>query len=152
MKQLAWMLFCLSATTHATEITGTVFRVIDGDTLIMFTPERVPHTVRLTEIDAPERKQPYGVKASAALDALCTGKPVVVHSTKKDRFGRTLGRVFCNGKDANADMIAQGMAWVYTRYNTDKSLIPLQRAAKEEEKGLWSDPQPVPPWEWRKRK
>lgn len=153
MKTIAWMLITLLSTAaQAADLSGTVVRIVDGDTLVLLDSDRTQHKVRLTEIDAPESKQPFGQKSKEALAALCSNKPAVVKSTSKDRYGRTLGRVICDGTDANADLVAQGMAWVYTQYNKDKTLIPLQQAAQQAKKGLWSDPQPVPPWEWRKRK
>jgi endonuclease YncB( thermonuclease family) len=153
MKQLAWMLITLLSTAaQAADLTGRIIRIVDGDTLVLLDSDRTQHKVRLTEIDAPESKQPFGQKSKEALAALCSNKPAVVKSTSKDRYGRTLGRVICDGTDANADMVTQGMAWVYTQYNKDKTLIQLQQAAQQAKKGLWSDPQPVPPWEWRKRK
>jgi endonuclease YncB( thermonuclease family) len=153
MKIMTWMLITLlSFAAQAADLSGTVVRIVDGDTLVLLDSERTQHKVRLTEIDAPESNQPFGKRSKQALSDLCAGKPAVIKSSSKDRYDRTLGRVFCDGKDANADLVAQGMAWVYTRYNKDKSLIPLQQAAQQAKRGLWSDPQPVPPWEWRKRK
>ena len=70
----------------------------------------------------------------------------------KDRYGRTLARVTCDGFDANAEQVRRGMAWVYDRYVTDKSLYAVQEKAKAERRGLWHDDKPVPPWEWRKDK
>jgi endonuclease YncB( thermonuclease family) len=69
--------------------------------------------------------------------------------TEKDRNGRTLGRVWCGGIDANAEQVRRGMAWVFDRYVKDRSLYPLQDAARSARMGLWADAAPVPPWEWR---
>jgi endonuclease YncB( thermonuclease family) len=72
-----------------------------------------------------------------------------------DREGpksRTLGRVWCGGIDANAEQVRRGMAWVFDRYVKDRSLYPLQDAARSTRLGLWADAAPVPPWEWRKTK
>ncbi len=69
-----------------------------------------------------------------------------------DRYRRTLGRVYQGEIDVNAEMIKSGMAWVYRKYSTDQSLYPMEAKAKEQTRGLWADPEPVPPWEWRRRK
>lgn len=69
-----------------------------------------------------------------------------------DRYGRTLGRVNCPGyPDAGAKQVRRGMAWVYEQYAPKESpLYDLQAQAQREHRGLWADPQPVPPWEWRR--
>jgi endonuclease YncB( thermonuclease family) len=69
-----------------------------------------------------------------------------------DRNGRTLGRIWCAGIDANAEQVRRGMAWVFDRYVTDLSLYRLQEAARSSRLGLWSDSSPMPPWEWRQAK
>ncbi|HHZ7348029.1 TPA: thermonuclease family protein [Escherichia coli] len=138
------------------EIQGKVIRVLDGDTIEIKTlPAKivvyeVPIRVRLINIDAPEKKQPFGRWSANQLKALLAGQSVTVSYTQTDRYGRIIGRVFTmNGTDASRFMVQSGAAWVYDRYNTDKSLPALQREAQEQKRGLWSDSNPVPPWEWR---
>lgn len=68
-----------------------------------------------------------------------------------DRYGRTLGRVFCAGVDANAEQVRRGMAWVYVKYAPkDSPLYAIQAEARVARRGLWQDARPVPPWEWRR--
>ncbi|CAJ1310207.1 hypothetical protein CC326_23845 [Salmonella enterica subsp. enterica serovar Typhimurium] len=135
---------------------GKVIRVLDGDTIEVKTlPAKivvyeVPIRVRLINIDAPEKKQPFGRWSANQLKALIAGKQVTVSYTQRDRYGRIVGRVFTtNGTEASRFMVQSGAAWVYERYNTDKSLPALQREAQEQKRGLWADANPVPPWEWR---
>lgn len=135
---------------------GKVIRVLDGDTIEIKTlPAKivvyeVPIRVRLINIDAPEKKQPFGRWSTSQLKTLVAGKQVTVSYSHKDRYGRIIGHVFTtNGTDASRFMVQSGAAWVYARYNTDKSLPALQREAQEQKRGLWADPNPVPPWEWR---
>jgi endonuclease YncB( thermonuclease family) len=97
----------------------------------------------LKEIDAPESKQAFGKRSRQSLAQICEKKSARVSWTEKDRNGRTLGRVWCGGIDANAEQVRRGMAWVFDRYVKDWSLYRL---------GLWADAAPVPPWEWRKAK
>ncbi|HIH8387639.1 TPA: thermonuclease family protein [Escherichia coli] len=135
---------------------GKVIRVLDGDTIEVKTlPAKiivyeVPIRVRLINIDAPEKKQPFGRWSANQLKALIAGKQVTVSYTQRDRYGRIVGRVFTtNGTDASRFMVQSGAAWVYERYNADESLPALQREAQEQKRGLWADSNPVPPWEWR---
>ncbi|EMR5897394.1 thermonuclease family protein [Escherichia coli] len=138
------------------EIQGKVIRVLDGDTIEVKTlPAKivvyeVPIRVRLINIDAPEKKQPFGRWSTNQLKTLLAGQSVTVSYTQTDRYGRIIGRVFTtNGTDASRFMVQSGAAWVYERYNEDESLPALQREAQEQKRGLWADANPVPPWEWR---
>lgn len=137
---------------------GKVIRVLDGDTIEVKTlPAKivvyeVPIRVRLINIDAPENKQAFGHWSANQLKALLAGQSVTVSYTQTDRYERIIGRVFTtNGTDASRFMVQSGAAWVYERYNTDKSLPALQREAQEQKRGLWADSNPVPPWKWRIR-
>lgn len=107
--------------------------------------------VRLAEIDAPEKRQPFGQRSRQALADLCFQKTARICTATTDRYGRTVARVECAGVDANAEMVRRGMAWVYTRYQTDAGLIRLEAQARERRAGLWADSSPQPPWEWRQR-
>ena len=129
---------------------GKVVRVADGDTLTLLV-DRKQVKVRLTEIDAPELKQAFGQSSRKSLGELCGGHEAVVRSSGKDRYGRVLGRVECGGVDANAEQVRRGMAWVFDRYATDRSLYPLQAVARAERRGLWTEGAPVAPWAWREQ-
>lgn len=131
------------------EIQGKVIRVLDGDTIEVL-QDKKPIRVRLANIDAPEKKQAFGRWSTNQLKALLAGQSVTVSYTQTDRYGRIIGRVFTmNGTEASRFMVQSGVAWVYERYNVDESLPALQREAQEQKRGLWADPKPVPPWEWR---
>ena len=131
------------------EIQGKVIRVLDGDTIEVL-QDKKPVRIRLANIDAPEKKQAFGRWSANQLKALLAGQSVTVSYTQTDRYGRIIGHVFTtNGTDASRFMVQSGAAWVYERYNVDESLPALQREAQEKKRGLWADPKPVPPWEWR---
>lgn len=130
---------------------GRVVGISDGDTLTVL-HDREPVKIRLAEIDAPEKKQPFGTRSKQALSDLCFGKQAEVVPQKTDRYGRTIARVRCDDQDASEQLVRSGMAWVFDRYVTDRSLYPLQDEAREGRRGLWVDADPVPPWEWRRRK
>jgi len=127
---------------------GKVVRVSDGDTLTLLV-DRKQVKVRLLEIDAPELHQAFGQRAKQSLGEMCGGHAATVRSTGRDRYGRILGRVDCDGVDANAEQIRRGMAWVYDRYVTDRSLYALQNEARAAQLGLWADKTPTAPWIWR---
>lgn len=127
-----------------------VVAISDGDTLTCLTDDKQQVKVRLAEIDAPERKQPFGTRSRQSLGELCHEKRAEVVVLDTDRYSRTVGRVTCDGVDANAAQVSRGMAWVYDRYVKDRSLYQLQDEARAAGRGLWSDPQPVAPWEWRR--
>ncbi|EMV7411133.1 thermonuclease family protein [Enterobacter soli] len=155
MKLVLLFFSLLSIYPHVSSATlfeGRVVRVLDGDTIEVL-HEQNPVRVRLLNIDAPEKKQPFGSWSTNQLKALLVGQSVTVSYTEKDRYGRVLGRVMtANGTEANRQQVLKGAAWVYDRYNTDNSLPALQREAQTEKRGLWADNQPVPPWEWRHKK
>ena len=149
-KTLQALLIALMAVgTANADLTGEVVGVTDGDTVTVLR-DREPVKVRLTEIDAPERKQPFGQRSRQHLADLVFRKEVLVVEHGKDRYGRTLGRLKLGAVDANEEQIRSGMAWVYDKYVVDRSLYGLQDEAKRARRGLWADPEPVPPWEWRR--
>jgi micrococcal nuclease len=88
--------------------------------------ERRAINVRLAEIDSPEKGQPYGSPAKQALSDLVFGKAATVREQTSDRYGRTVGRVYVDGRDVNAELVRGGYAWVYQKYATDRSLYGLE--------------------------
>jgi endonuclease YncB( thermonuclease family) len=133
------------------DVEGRAVVVHDGDTITVLTPAKMQVKVRLEGIDAPESKQPFGAKAKEQLSALVFGKIVAVQWNAKDRYGRVLGRVFCDGMDVNELMVGRGFAWRYVQQFKDPKLIEAERYARQHRRGLWADAEPVPPWEWRRR-
>ncbi|MDC0073151.1 thermonuclease family protein [Gammaproteobacteria bacterium] len=126
-------------------------KIVDGDTVHVFYQDDV-YKVRLTEIDAPERNQPFGKDSTEFLISLLKEGKVNIDISGTDRYGRKLGRLYWKGRDINQEMVIAGYAWVYDDYVTDKSFYENQSKARELRKGLWKDSNSIPPWEWRKRK
>jgi micrococcal nuclease len=107
--------------------------------------------VRLVEIDAPEKAQPFGNRSKQALSAFVHGQEVRVVEKGQDKYRRTLGRVYRGELDVNAEMVRIGMAWVYRKYAPKNSpLYEIEEGARKERRGLWADNEPLPPWEWRR--
>lgn len=138
-----------SIATAAGEWSGKVVGVTDGDTLAVMQAGRAVK-VRLVEIDAPESRQDFGQRSKQSLAELCAGKAATVRDQGQDRYGRVLGRVFCDGADANAEQVRRGMAWWYVRYGKDLALKRAEAEARGDRRGLWAAPDPVPPWEFRR--
>jgi len=150
-------------------IQGRVVSVSDGDTITLLDADHQQHKIRLSGIDAPEKAQPFGQRSKENLSRLIFGRDVAVEWRKKDRYGRTVGKVMvaepaCREAacpkilDACHAQIVAGMAWWYRQYAREQESGDSNRYEQSELEararriGLWSDPQPTPPWEWRKAK
>lgn len=134
----------------AETISGTVITVIDGDTITVSDAASKHYRVRLAGVDAPEAKQAFGLESARSLAALCHRKAAKVEWMEKKRRVH-FGQVTCGDKDAAAEQVRRGMAWVSPRQMTAGSALPeLEAYARLRKVGLWADEKPVPPWEWRK--
>ena len=123
--------------------------ISDGDTMkALCSNEQI--TIRLAEIDAPEKRQAYNQESKQSLSNVCFDKNAIIKAQKQDRYRRLIAYVYCYGKDASAEQVNRGMAWVFDRYVSDHSLNSVQDTARSDRRGLWNDSAPVPPWEWRK--
>lgn len=150
MKLLTLSLF-LAVSCLAETLTGKVVSVYDGDTITVL-EGTTQHKIRFEGIDTPESKQPFGTRAKQAMSKMVFGKEVRVEWSNKDRYGRTLGHVYVNGMWTNLEMIQQGMAWHYKQYSKDQRLAKAEIKAKESKLGIWSAPNAIAPWDWRKGK
>lgn len=135
----------------AETLTGRVVAVADGDTLTIVDGEKKQHRIRLAEIDAPKRGQPFGTQSRRSLSELCLSKAAEVDILGRDGK-RYLGRVKCAGVDASAEQVRRGMAW-FSAQNTGpaSSLYELEAHARLRQAGLWADDNPIAPWEWREK-
>ncbi len=130
-----WSAECVSITD------GDTIKVLDGTTQVR---------IRLASIDTPERNQPFGLAAKKTTGEMCHGKQVTIHQAGTDRWGRVIAFVIVDGKNVNAELINRGLAWHYRKYSQSKELQSLEDKAKQSKSGLWADPNPIPPWEWRR--
>ncbi len=133
-----------------------VVGITDGDTITARCPtEDAAHPyqqvkVRLAGIDAPEKRQPFGERSRQHLAALCLQQQATITQRTKDRYGRTVADVECQGRDASRAQVHTGMAWYYVRYGKGyEALAGLEAEAREARRGLWSA-EAVPPWVWRR--
>jgi endonuclease YncB( thermonuclease family) len=155
-KWVVALLFSFSIICYADTITGRVVGIMDGDTIKVLVASNTEYKIRLAGIDAPEKKQAFGQASKKSLSDLLFEKEVKVDWGKRDRYGRTVGKVIVNGVDANLEQVKRGMAWFYKKYQNELSLqdrldyLHDQEAAEKERIGLWADNNPIAPWDFRK--
>jgi len=164
------VLLLLSLPIQAETLLGRVVGVTDGDTVTVLDASRETHKIRLSGIDSPEKRQPFGEKAKQSLSSLLYGKPVSIEWAKQDRYRRIVGKVLvvpadapcpappcANQTDAGLAQIELGLAWHYKKYEKEQSpedreaYAQAEAEARSRRTGLWADPDPMPPWDWRHR-
>jgi endonuclease YncB( thermonuclease family) len=151
-----------STTTESTKTestTGKVIGVSDGDTITYLSHDdlsparRRPVKLRLYGIDCPELGQPFGKAAKQLTSRLVFGKRIEVRPVIVDRYGRTVAQVLVDGQSLDEALLRAGLAWWYRKYaRQSERLAALAAQAVQAKKGLWSDPRPIAPWAWRRRK
>lgn len=135
----------------AFDITGRVVRVADGDTVSVLDANKKQHKIRLYGIDTPESDQAHGKKSRRALADLVANEQVGVVVVETDDYGRSVGTLYHNGVHINAQMVRSGNAWWYRHYAPHSRLLSsAEKSAREASLGLWADPDPIPPWDWRR--
>lgn len=133
-------------------LTGRVTRVTDGDTFHLRDGAENSYIVRLYGIDAPESAQPYGDQARRALTRAVMGRTVTLTVRDVDRYERLVAEVEYAGEQVNRSLVQNGWAWWYEDFaRQDAALRQAQSTARQEGVGLWAEPDPEPPWEWRRR-
>jgi endonuclease YncB( thermonuclease family) len=130
--------------------TAEVIAVLDGDTLLV-TRGGKPLKLRMAEIDAPEKAQPYGTASQKSLADLVMRKQVQVESRAVDDYGRIVAMVSVAGLNVNHEQVRCGLAWEYSRFHSNRPLMALQREAQLAKRGLWAGEDIVEPSQWRKQ-
>ena len=150
----AMLVLCLVSQAQAETLLGKVIHVQDGDSITVLDDTRTQHKIRLTGIDAPERRQAFGNVAKESLAEQVAGQSVAVEWDKVDRYGRKVGKVLLGGLDSNLVQVKRGLAWHYKKYEREQSPADRQSYAAAEAEaraaklGLWRDAA-LPPWEFR---
>ena len=161
----------LAASVHAETLTGRVVYVTDGDTITVLDTANERHQIRLSGIDAPEKKQSFGNRSKQNLSRLVLDKTVSVDYEKHDDNGRIVGKVMVAPPDACPDaskacpqtldaglaQVTVGLAWWYRYFAAEQSEQDQHRyefaehEARADNAGLWADKDPLQPWEWRRK-
>lgn len=139
----------------ASRLEVNVVGVTDGDTLVVLDKDKVQNKVRIAGIDAPEKKQAFGHRAQQALASVVYRRDVLLDVYKKDRYGRLIAKIWLAGRDVGLDLVEEGFAWHYKAYAYEQERLDRERyavaelAARKRRAGLWAEPTPMPPWEFR---
>lgn len=152
MKRLVLLLVCilLPSICFAQKFSVKVVAISDGDTFTAINNDNLQLKIRVFGIDAPEKKQSFGNKSKEFLSSLIFGKKILIDVQTQDKYGRYSAYVYSpEGKDVSLLMIHEGMAWHYTEYDNNKVYEEAQVLAKKAKRGLWADPSPVAPWDFR---
>ena len=157
-KYYLLILFLFSHSAFAEILNAKVIGVYDGDTITVLDATNSQHKIRLSGIDAPEKRQAFGNASKKSLSNLVFNKQVDIEWFKLDRYGRKVGKVIINGKDINLEQINIGMAWYFKKYKKELVLedrlnyLHAQEYAERNRLGLWVDNDTVAPWTFRKGK
>jgi endonuclease YncB( thermonuclease family) len=150
--------------TQAETFAAKVIAVMDGDTVMVLRAgdggtagysmrglrggQKIK--IRLANIDAPEKAQSFGKQSRDSLLQMVGGKTVQIDSRAVDQYGRIVGLISVDGLNVNEEQVKRGAAWEYSHYHSDKTYVEFQRAARQEQRGLWAQANPQAPWQWRK--
>ncbi len=142
-----------TAPAIAADFPARVIGISDGDTITVLKSDKTQVRIRLYGIDAPESGQDFGSRAKQETSDLAFRKQVTVRPHDIDKYGRTVAEVILpGGVSLNRELVSRGMAWWYVKYApTDQVLAQLQAEAKAAKRGLWSQDNPIPPWDLRHR-
>lgn len=164
LRTLLLLAALLAQPAGAAALQGLVINVADGDTLTVLDDQQRTHKVRLAGIDAPERGQPFGRRATEGLARLTRNQRVSVDGAKSDRYRRRIGVVRVapgdcpdcpHSVDVGLTLIGAGLAWHYRAYEREQSATQREQyreaeaGARNRQQGLWRDAHPTPPWDWR---
>lgn len=139
--------------SNVTFFNATVTKIIDGDTFEISTLGR-KKTIRLWGVDTPEWDQPFSNKAKKFLINTLLRQQLIVQPRYYDKFGRLIATVFLKNYNFNQLLVEKGFAWVHIYYCNEEICLlwrRLEKNARENRIGLWSQSHPVPPWQWKKK-
>lgn len=151
-RYMVWMCLLLPQSGMAEAFSGRVSHVSDGDTLWV-KPDGggAPRKLRLQGLDAPEICQPGGAASREALGQLVAHKTVDVAVKYQDDYGRGLARILVDKRDVAAIMVQSGHAWSNRWHQSLGPYAVQERQARAAGAGLFADPSPELPRDFRKR-
>ncbi|MEP2469930.1 thermonuclease family protein [Ekhidna sp.] len=131
---------------------GKIVYVSDGDTYHIILSNSEKERIRLADVDCPEKSQAFGLEAKEFVANMINGKTVSITKYYVDHYERIIASVNIDGKDVATELVSSGLAWHYKRYSDNEDLSNLEKEARQKGLGLWADPDPLAPWEYRKKK
>lgn len=146
-----WVMLLLTPMAMAQSLNCKVIKISDGDTVRCLDVQNRQHRIRLAGIDAPESRQAYGQVSKQSLADMIFQKQVRIDMTGTDRYGRKIGIIYLGQRDINREQVARGMAWSYSRY-PQKDYAKAETKARSQRIGLWRDPNPIYPENFRLHK
>jgi len=158
---LLLLLFLTGSAYAGRTIEGMVSAVYDGDTVLLTTRDKSRLKVRLYGIDAPETQKPdtsgqaYGSISRRTLMYKVMGRRVTAELVDIDKYNRAVAVIRYAGRDINREMVSEGMAWAYRQYLQGayaSEYIGAENLARSRRAGIWREPNPQPPWEFRNRR
>jgi endonuclease YncB( thermonuclease family) len=153
MKNLFVFILFLCTLISTAQLQGTITRIKDGDTYVLTDSIKHGTTIRLAGVDCPEKKQEYGDSAAIFSTRAILNKEVLVYIDRIDMYGRTVGFIiYGKNKSLSRELLKQGLAWHYKKYNKSSYLASLERTAKKNKKGLWKSSNPINPEVFRTKK
>ena len=153
MKKLILLLLLVPVLSFTQTLSGKVVAIKDGDTVVVLDSLNNQTTLRLAEVDCPEKNQPFGTKAKQFTSDQIYYKTIKYVVTDTDRYGRSIAMIYydTDNKYLSAEIIKAGMGWHYKKYSTSKELATFQENAKQNKIGLWIDNDPIEPSEFRRK-
>jgi micrococcal nuclease len=153
MKKLLLLLLLVPVLSLSQTLSGKVVAIKDGDTVVVLDSLNNQTTLRLAEVDCPEKNQPFGTKAKQFTSDQIYFKTIKYVVTDTDRYGRSIAMIYydTDNKYLSAEIIKAGMGWHYKKYSTSKELATFQENAKQNKVGLWIDNDPIEPSEFRRK-
>ena len=148
-----FILFWITPLLSHTTLTAKVVAIKDGDTVVVLDSLNYQTTLRLAEVDCPEKSQPFGTKAKQFTSDQIYLKTIKYVVTDIDRYGRSIAMIYydTDNKYLSAEIIKAGMGWHYKRYSKSKELPTFEDNAKKHKIGLWSELNPIEPSLWRRK-
>ncbi|WP_261511419.1 thermonuclease family protein [Chryseobacterium paludis] len=153
VKKLFFLMLIGASSLILSQTKAKVIGIKDGDTILVLDQDNNQVTLRLAEIDCPEKGQPFGKNAKQFTSDLVYGKQIQYYKTNSDRYGRIIAKVYFNNDQYLSEkIIKEGFGWWYYQYSDNQNLGVLESKARSLKLGLWSGSGTVSPWEWRKAK
>ena len=135
---------------------GEVVGITDEDTITILNSKTLKDVkICLYGIDTPEKGQAFSKRARQFTSKMVYGKVVEVKVMTTDRYGRTVAMIYAEKTLLNEELLKAGLAWVYWKYCHHpicESWKNFQIGARMDRRGLWFDPNRIPPWEFRRKR